>query len=156
MDKTQCNIRKSYKVYKSLSQRSVDIKTYIDIANNYNKFLIERVLDGEEVTLPSNMGTIAVIGSKQKIRFDENDKPILPPDWVKTKQLWDSNEQAKREKKLIYQLNEHSNGVRYKLHWSKRRVLIENKTIYSLRLTKPNKIAINKAINQGKEFFIKN
>ena len=155
MNKTECNIRKSYKTYKSLSINPIDIKIYIDIANNYNKFLMERILDGEEVTLPANMGTISIIGSKQKIRFDEEGKPILPPDWVQTKKLWENNLQAKEEKKLIYQLNQHTNGIRYKIHWSKRRVLIENKTIYSLRMTKPNKIAISKAIKEGKEFLIK-
>lgn len=155
MTRTDSNIRKSYKLYKSTTKNPVDIKTYIKIANDYNKFLMERVLDGEEVTLPSNMGTISIVGYKQKIKFDEQGLPILPPDWVETKKLWESNEKAKEEKKLVYQLNEHTNGVRYKIHWSKRRILIEHKTLYSLRMTRTNKRLVNEAINQGKEFLIK-
>lgn len=155
MTRTDSNIRKSYKLYKSTVKEPVDIKTYIKIANDYNKFLMERVLDGEEVTLPANMGIISILGSKQKITFDENGFPNLPIDWVKTQELRQTNEKAKSEKKVIYLLNEHTNGVRYKLHWSKRRTLIENKTIYSFRLTRTNKRLINKAIKEGKEFLIK-
>lgn len=155
MTKTDSNIRKSYKLYKATVNNPVDIKTYIQIANDYNKFLMERILDGEEVTLPSNMGTISIIGYKQKIKFDEEGKPILPIDWVKTLELRRNNPTAKEEKKVVYQLNEHTNGVRFKIHWSKRRVLIEHKTLYSLRMTRTNKRLINTAIKQGKEFLIK-
>lgn len=156
MVKTEANIRKSYSLYRKTVENPInDLKKYINIANEYNKFLFEKVLDGEEITLPGKMGTMYIIGTKQKITFNEEGKPILPIDWVKTFQLRKNNPIAKEEKKVIYQLNQHTNGVRYKIHWSKRRILVENKTLFSLRMTRTNKRAINKAIEQGKEYLIK-
>lgn len=160
MIKTDSNIRKSYKLYKQSYTKqnmhlALDSKTYIDIANNYNKFLFEKVLAGEEITLPAKMGTLYIIGSKQKIKFDENGVPLLPPDWAKTIEYWKKHPEAKENKKVIYCTNEHTNGVRYKILWSKKRIMVENKTLYSLRLTRTNKRFINASIKKGKEYLIK-
>lgn len=156
MVKTDKNIRQSYKLYKNSVENPTDVKTYIEIANEYNKFLMERILDGEEVTLPAKMGVMSIIGCRTKVKFNDNGNPNLPPDWVKTKLLWENNQEAKEAKKIIFQLNEHSDGIRYKILWSKNRVPIENKTLYGLRMTRTNKRLIHKAILEGKEFFIKN
>ena len=160
MTKTDSNIRSSYKLYKELRNQEnkisiVDIKTYIEIANNYNKFLFDKIIEGEEITLPAKMGTMYIIGSKQKVKFDENGLPLLPPDWTKTLVYWKNNPQAKIDKKVIYCTNEHTNGVRYKILWSKKRIMVENKTLYSLRLTRTNKRNISASIKKGKEYLIK-
>lgn len=155
MQKTDKNIRYSYRIYKKKVQNPVDLKTYITLCNNYNKFLMSKVFEGFEVTLPSRLGTFQIIGNKKKIRFDENGKPMLPPDWVKTKALWEKCEECKKEKKIVYHTNDHTNGVVYKLHWSKKRVLIKNKSLFSFRLTRDNKRNIHRMIIEGKEYFIK-
>ena len=99
------------------------------------------------------MGTLKILGKKQKVKYDENGKVKgLAPDWVKTKALWDSNEEAKKKKTLLYHINAHTDNVRYKYLWSKNRVLVENKTLYSLRMSRANKRAANAAIKQGKDF----
>ena len=147
------NIRDSYKLYKKSTENPVDVKTYIEIANGYNQHLIDRVLDGEKVTLPMRFGTLCIMGKKQKVRFDENGNVKgLAPDWVKTKQLWDKNPEAKERKQLVYHTNEHSSTIRYKFLWAKSRVLITNKTLYALRLTRTNKREVNKRVNEGKEY----
>jgi hypothetical protein len=147
------NIRDSYKLYKNSIENPVDIKTYIEIANGYNQHLMDKVLDGEKVTLPMRFGTLCIMGKKQKIRFDENGNVKgLAPDWVKTKQLWDKNSEAKERKQLVYHTNEHSSTIRYKFLWAKSRVLITNKTLYALRLTRTNKREVNKRVNEGKEY----
>lgn len=158
MVKTERNIRQSYKKYKNSEDKEtrVDEKTYIKIANEYNRFLMEKVLEGFEVTLPARMGVLSIIGTKTKIKFNSDGIPNLPPDWVKTKALWESNPEAKATKKLVFHLNEHTDGIRYKILWSKTRVPIENKTLYGFRLTREHKRAINALANQGKEYFVKN
>lgn len=157
MVKTDRNIRDSYKHYKKSVENPIDIKTYISIANNFNNFLMDKVLDGLEVVLPARLGVMSIVGTKQKIKFDNNGNPILPPDWVKTKKLWEDNPEAKANKTLVYQTNDHTNGIRYKLLWSKKRVLVENKNLYSFRLTRTHKREINhKVVNEGKEYFVKN
>ena len=79
----------------------------------------------------------------------------LAPDWVKTKQLWDSDTEAKENKQLVYHFNEETNGIRYKFSWSKNRVLVSNKTLYNLRMTRSNKRELSKLVREGKEYLIK-
>jgi len=147
------NLRDSYKLYKETVENPMDSKAYLALAADYNKFLIDKVLQGKEVTLPSRMGTLSILGKEQKIRFDDEGKVVgLAPDWVKTKELWDSNEKAREEKKLVYHTNSHTENVRYKYLWSKRNVLVENKTLFSLRLTRTNKRAVHQKILEGAQY----
>lgn len=148
------NIRDSYKLYKEEAEYPViDIKSYINIAAEYNKFLMNKIFEGEIVTLPARLGTLGILGKKQKITYDENGNiKGLAPDWVKTKKLWDSNPEAKAKKQLMYHINEHSSYIRYKFFWSKNRVLVSNKTLYSLRISRDNKREINKRVVSGQEF----
>ena len=147
------NLRESYKLYKNTVENPVDIKVYLRLAADYNKFLISKVLDGKEVTLPSRMGTLSIVGRKQKVKFDEEGNPTgLAPDWVRTKLLWARDSIAKANRKLLFHLNSHTENVRYKFLWSKKNVLVENKTLYSLRLTRTNKRAVHKKIIEGAQY----
>lgn len=149
------NIRSSYEKYESNSDKDdrVDIKTYTEINKAYNKFLIRKALEGGEITLPSRLGTLSIVGRKPKMRLDEAGNIVgLAPDWVRTKEFWKNNPEAKKEKKILYHTNPHTDGYRYKWVWSKNRVLVENKTLYALRLTRENKRAVHKAIMEGKQF----
>ena len=148
------NIRTSYTQYKKECENTIDIRQYIDISTRYVKFLMDKVIDeGYEVSLPSRLGSLRIIGIKQQIKFDDEGKiKGLSPNWQKTMQLWNSNPEAKEKKQLVYNTNEHSAGIRYKYIWSKKRALITNKTLYSLRMTRENKRRIYKAVIAGKEY----
>ncbi len=151
------NVRDSYKLYKESAENVVDLKTYILYANEFNKFLAEKVLEGEEVTLPARFGTLSIIGRKEKVRFNEDGSiKGLAPDWVKTKKLWAENEIAKEKKQIVYHTNSHTDNTRYKFFWSKQRILIQNKILYSLRMTRTNKRLVNDLVtNQGKQYVTK-
>lgn len=155
MQKTDVNIRSSYKTYKETVDTPVEEKQYLEIANGYMEFLIQKVLEGEEVTMPARLGTLFIQGVKKNLKFNKDGIPLLPPNWAATKKLWDSNPDAKATKKIVYCLNEETDGVVYKLHWSKNRVPIENKLYYNFILTRANKRAIHQSIKQGKEYLIK-
>ena len=153
--KTEGNIRKSYKNYRRISENPLDVKNYIYLANDYNKFLMEKLFEGHEVTLPLKMGTLEIVGRKQELKYNEDGKLLLPPNWGETKKLWESNPKAKEEKKLIYCLNEHTDGIRYSVRWSKDGMMVRNKMLYSLKLSRENKRRIHKEILKGKEYFVK-
>jgi hypothetical protein len=155
MEKTNLNTRSSYKRYFKETEKPVELNTFIPIANEYMEFLMKKVLEGEEVTMPARLGTLFIQGVKKKLAFNKDGVPMLPPNWGETKKLWDKNPDAKATKKIVYCLNEETNGVVYKLHWSKNRVPIENKLFYNFILTRGNKRAIHKEIKQGKEYIIK-
>ena len=119
------------------------------------EFLMNKVIEGEEVTLPAKLGTLFIQGTKKKLAFNKDGVPLLPPNWGETKKLWDRNPEAKANRKVVYCLNEETSGVVYKVLWSKNRVPIENKLYYNFILTRANKRAIHKRIKEGKEYIIK-
>jgi hypothetical protein len=155
MQKTDLNIRSSYKRYSKEVETPVEINNFISIANGYMEFLMQKVREGEEVTMPARIGTLFIQGTKKNLKFNKDGVPLLPPNWAKTKELWERNPDAKATKKIVYCLNEETNGVVYKVNWSKNRVPIENKIYYNLILTRDNKRAIHQSIKQGKEYLIK-
>lgn len=149
------NLKKSYKDYKEIEVDAVDEKTYLKLTALYNKFLIKKALEGNEVTLPARLGTISIQGKKSKIRVIEGEVKGLAPDWKKTKELWRENKEAKKRKQLVFHTNSHTDGYRYKWHWSKKNVLVENKILYSLVMTRANKRAASKNIKKGYQYTTK-
>lgn len=152
------SIKDSYPQYAAETKKEVvDLKTYLKLSAEYNKFLIGKVLNAKKITLPSRFGTLQITGRKEKIRFDEDGKVVgLAPNWQETKKLWNKDPQAGKERKKIYHINSHTGGFRYTYFWSKARVLVENKTLYSLRMTRENKRAVNEHIEKGIKFVNKN
>ena len=150
------NTRDSYVVYKNMSDNPINISEYVQIINQFMKFLILKLLSTGEIILPERLGRLSIFGKKVNIRIEDGEIKGLAPDWVKTKQLWDSDEEAKNNKQLVYHFNEETNGIRYKFAWSKNRVLVSNKTLYNLRMTRSNKRELSKLIREGKEYLIIN
>ena len=150
------NTRDSYVVYKNMSDNPINISEYVQIINQFMKFLILKLLSTGEIILPERLGRLSIFGKKVNVRIEDGEIKGLAPDWVKTKQLWDSDEEAKNNKQLVYHFNEETNGIRYKFAWSKNRVLVSNKTLYNLRMTRTNKRALSNLVKEGKEYLIKN
>jgi hypothetical protein len=147
------NIRASYILYKKSNKNFVDFKTYNDISTGYIKFLMQKIFDGKEVTLPKNLGELSIVGKKQVIKKDEEGNiKGLAPNWKETKEMWKENEVARLNKKMIYHLNTETGGYRYSFYWRKTQVLIKNKTLYSLRMTRENKRMVTKQLNKGAKY----
>jgi hypothetical protein len=150
------NLRDSYKLYKEKVKEPIDMKTYLIVVGEYNKFLISKVSEGKEVSLPSRLGSLSIVGRKQVVKIGEDGAISgLAPDWVKTKALWDVNPAAKAAKQRVFHTNSHTDNVRYKYVWTKKRVLIENKTLYSLKMTRTNKRIVHQSILDGNQYITK-
>ena len=150
------NTRDSYIIYKSVSKDPLEVSRYIEITNLFMKFLSNKLLEKGSIIIPERLGNLSIIGKKIKVRIEEGKIKGIAPDWVKTKELWEEDSQAKLEKQLVYHFNENTNGIRYKYSWSKNRVLVTNKTLYNLKMTRENKRALSKLVTEGKEYLIKN
>ena len=150
------NTRDSYVVYKNMSVNPINISQYVQIINHFMKFLSSKLLSTGEIIIPERLGKLSIFGKKVKIRIENGEIKGLAPDWVKTKELWDSDPIAKQNKQLVYHFNEETNGIRYKFAWSKNRVLVSNKTLYNLRMTRSNKRELSKLAREGKEYLIVN
>ncbi len=150
-----CNIRDSYKLYSKEVDEAVDMKTYISIANGFMKFLMRKLFNKGLILIPERLGTLQIVGKKVKISLDNGEIKGLAPDWKETKLLWERDAEAKQNKQLVYHFNEETNGIRYRFFWSKARVLVANKSLYNLKMTRTNKRILSALIKQGKEYLIK-
>ena len=148
------NTRDSYVVYKNMSANPINISQYVQIINHFMKFLITKLLITGEINIPERLGKLSIFGKKVNVRIEDGEIKGLAPDWVKTKQLWDSDTEAKENKQLVYHFNEETNGIRYKFFWSKNRVLVSNKTLYNLRMTRSNKRELSRLVKNNKEYLI--
>lgn len=148
------NSRDSYVVYKSMSDNPINISQYVQIINQFMKFIINRLFDKGQILLPEKLGTLQVIGKKVKVKIEDGQIKGLAPDWVKTKELWETDEESRNNKQLVYHFNEQTNGVRYRFFWSKNRVLVSNKTLYNIKMTRTNKRTLSQLIKNGKEYLI--
>jgi hypothetical protein len=155
MLKGEVTIRGCYREYKTRVKNPVEYSLYSEISGLYNKFLIDKMIEGEEVTLPARMGFISIIGTKKKLTYSQSGLPVLPPNWAATKRLWDRDPAAKAERRMVYCLNEATSGVVYKVLWSKRKASVENKSYYNLIMMRVNKRKIHAAIKAGKEYITK-
>lgn len=145
----------SFPTYKKLSDKPKNKEIYLEIVKGFMKFIVSTVLSGESVKLPQRMGELGVVGRKKKIKLDENGNPKgLAPNWHETKRLWERSPEARERKEKIYFLNEHTNNVKYKFIWSKKDIIVENKALYSFRLTKGNKRETSARIFSGQDYTI--
>jgi Tfp pilus assembly protein PilZ len=117
----------SYKDYISDNPiYNISKKQYSDLLKDYFKFLALELIDkAKEVRLPARMGTLTVIKTKPK-RYDFT---YLRVDFNETK----------NSDKTILHLNEHSDGFNFRFFWSKRDIILDQKSLYELVMSRANK-----------------
>jgi hypothetical protein len=156
--KTQVNKRKpnkysnlntisdSYKEYsKQYPNRKVDKKLYTAICIEFFKECLVYMLEGCEVRLPL-LGVLSIVKKKRDLNK-------LQPDWKSTKELWSQDPDAKRNKKLVFHMNNHSGGYYYRFHWRKGKV--KNISVYSFLPVRAVKTALSSAILSGNKDYIR-
>lgn len=146
------NLRDSYKFYTKNYERKVDLNTYLHITQSFMIFIVKTILGGDEVVLPGKLGLLSISGKKQNLRLVDGKFKGLSPNWPKTKKLWEKSEDAKQRKQLVFNTNEHSDSIRYKFFWSKIRSTVENKTLYTLVMSRKNKRTLSALIKEGQEY----
>lgn len=145
----------SYKLYKKNNKKGVSYKVYRDIFTLYIKYLVDKLMKGETVTLPERMGALEFVGKKMKPKLDENGNITgLSPDWQKTNELWNRCPECKERKELVFFFNENTQGIRYRIKWSKKRVFVENKEFYTFKLSIGNKEKFIDRLRNGQEFIV--
>ena len=140
--------------YLKTVENPVSKKEYLSLAYELMKHLSGLLLKGAFVSLPCRLGEVSVKGRKVIAKVENGQIKGLAPDWKATKKLWATNEKARAERKLVYHFNEPTAGIRYRLFWSKKTALVENKTLYALQMTRTNKRAVSQRIQEGTEYFV--
>lgn len=115
-----------YKHYKTNSPYKVDYKLYKRILDRMSQIIAEAVLDRSEgFKMPCGLGYIQV-GKYQPKNYNSKSLSI---DYKLTREYG----------KIIYHLNEHSNGYKYRLHWSRVPMTFADRYKYQLCLVRANK-----------------
>lgn len=115
-----------YKYYKSNSPYKVEYSLYKRILDRMSQIIAEAVLDRSEgFKMPCGLGYIQV-GKYQPKNYNSKSLSI---DYKLTREYG----------KVIYHLNEHSNGYKYRLHWSKVPMTFADRYKYQLCLVRANK-----------------
>lgn len=97
-------------------------KVFSGVIDEFNRYIADRLLEGDRICLPNRMGYIQVMKFKQKYILDRNRKiktKLLMIDWEKTWEWWKKDPIAAKDKKFTYYVNDHSDGYRYKFVWDK-------------------------------------
>lgn len=115
-----------YKYYKANSLYKVEYSLYKRILDKMSQIISEAVLDRSEgFKMPCGLGYIQV-GKYQPKNYNSKSLSI---DYKLTREYG----------KVIYHLNEHSNGYKYRLHWSRVPMTFADRYKYQLCLVRANK-----------------
>ena len=121
-----CTLTQAYKSYDDYYD--VGYKTYRKICEDFNKKIMDDILlKSREFKMPFRLGSLRI--KKKKMNFSSKLKNKLKIDWKATRE----------NKKVIYHLNDHTNGFNYRWYWEKKNAIIKNKSIYSFQATRTNK-----------------
>lgn len=121
------NYYDSYKEY-TLGNTAFKVsrRKFKEVLNDYFKFIAdELIVNSKEFRLPARMGWLSVIKVKPK-KYDSTTLRV------------DFNETRLNEKTVLH-LNEHSGGYNFRFFWWKRDMIVENKSMYQLVMSRANK-----------------
>ena len=123
--KKSYTIRDMYKSYKEIDE-NIDYLRFKRILDQFNTNLLDSLLNASEgFKMPCRLGFICVVKYKPKSYTDKS----LSKDYKLSKELG----------KMVYHLNEHSDGYKYRLYWSKNKNTFPDIYKYNISFVRANK-----------------
>ena len=107
------------------------------------------LLVGHDFYLPYNLGTLGIRKVKKKAFITADGKVSLnhiPIDYQATKRLWAKDPEAMKAKKVIRQLNEHTNGFKYYFYWDRCTSSITHQSMYKFRAARTLQRTLSKVL----------
>ena len=129
----------TYDIYNNYDKRDqIPYSTFRNIVDKLNDSILSVLQNVQNYKLPCSLGTVQIVKYKPK----EYNKHSLSIDFNESKKL----------DKRIYHLNEHSNGYKYRLYWSKQPFSFTNRYKYQLCFTRANKRQLAQLIFNNKDY----
>lgn len=114
---------------------------YRQLLTDYFKYIRDEVLErSKEFKLPCRLGTICIVKHKPK----QYNGQSLRIDYKASKDLG----------KMVFHLNEHSDGYKFRIYWNKTQSTAVNKTKYQLVMTRSNKRRLAQIIKNKEHDYI--
>lgn len=154
-----------YNFYKEKSKVPIDKKKWKAIVQEFNTITLRScIYDGKEISLFYRLGSLRVRKKNKQFKLNEDgsvNTKNLTVDWKKTKLMWSKKypdltpEQIAQipveEKKLIYNLNEHTNKNTFKFYWDKLTCIVPNQQYYRFKVIRTFRREIARAIFNNSE-----
>lgn len=140
-----------YNHYK-LNCNKHDKNTYKNIINSFFEILSKKIIhDNFEFKLPKRLGVIQLRKFKPTVKLKDGKivKNFNPIDFKKTKDLWNRDEQAKKDKILVRHLNKHTKGFIFRIKYYYTSANYKNKKIYTFTAIRRIKKLITKATHEN-------
>ena len=124
--KKSATIIDMYKQYKKDYNDDLDYPTFRKILYMFNDSVLDSLLESSEgFKMPFGLGYVQIVKYKPKSMTPKS----LSVDYKSSAEY----------SKTIYHLNEHSNGYKYRLYWSKTPQTFPDRYRYQLQLVRQNK-----------------
>lgn len=139
--------RDIYKFYKK-DEGIADYLVFSNITSEFCGEVMKLIInEGYEFSMPARLGSLRIKKKPVKLELDEKgniDKSKLSPDWSETRKLWNEiykdipAEKIKEipNKKIIYNLNDHTDGYRFIFYWDKVVSNLPNQSAYRIKVTR--------------------
>lgn len=125
-NKKSVTIRDMYEQYVQENDVDVSYSRFKRILDRFNEIVKDSLLEGSEgFKMPFGLGYVQIVKYKPK----SYTKKSLSVDYKSTKELG----------KTVYHLNEHSNGYKFRLFWSRLPQTFPDRYRYQLSLVRANK-----------------
>ena len=140
-----------YKYYlkNTKSKNPIDNKKYMSVIDDFNLGVIDMILHEEiqSYTIPK-VGCTLKVGKRKNTPIIKDGVLVnrLPVDYKSTKELWETNEEAKEKRILVRFTNNHTNKYIYRIKFAKDGEAYKNKKYYSFVPSRSFKRALAKRI----------
>lgn len=144
-----------YDFYKKEAKKNnfeiIPYSDYKKILFNFHKTIARKIIEGFKVKIPFKLGYFYMLGRKKRIKIIDGKVIGGHPNWKETLKFWEENPEAKKEKKIIYYDNIHTDGYSYYLKWQKIPVIVRFGRLYTFKLSRLNRNELAKAIKEDKK-----
>jgi hypothetical protein len=146
--------RKGFEIYRKNSNSKYDYKQYMKIVTAFLKYMSDVLIEDGVLYLPGKFGQIDIFGFKPKKRYNDDGTPRFGCSYAKTKQLWMKDPEAKKNRTLVYNFNEATGGIPYKINWNTKDYIISSKLVYTFKPCSTLKKRMIDRVIEGKEYLI--
>lgn len=135
---TDYGMKDYYEFYAEKYNSDIPRTKYNKIISEINQGIIDMMLnEGFEFKIPYINSTVMIKKDKRTPRI-VNGKVINPSpvDWVTTRKLWESDEEAAEKKILVRYVNSHTSGYVFRIYLKKFGATFKNRSIYKFKASR--------------------
>ena len=145
-------IKDTYQYYKDHTEKEMLVSQdeYYRTVRKFLNYMADKLLEVGMLKIPCGLGVLQILGYDIAIRIDKKTGKIRGRvDWNETKKLWETCEECRKNKQLVFFTNEHTGFKVYRVFWYTKTNHLVNKSIYRFHTSKTFTKRLAKKIKSG-------